>query len=165
MELSDGKNKKTLFLCGIEGIGVSAIAQVLRHCGHRVRGADRSRERGQNRALYEGLAAQGIALFPQDGSGVDQGVGELVVSSAVEETNLDVKAALEGGIPIRKRAEVLARLFNRSEGIAVGGTSGKSTVTGMVGHILKAAGPDGDQRGVMVNLQRRASGRHILRIG
>ena len=66
----------------------------------------------------------------------------LVVSSAVEPTILDVQAGLDRGIAIRKRAEVLADLFHRGTGIAVGGTSGKSTVTGMIGHILNRTGRD-----------------------
>ena len=147
------KTPKTLFFCGIGGSGMSAIAQVLKHHGYGVRGSDRSRDRGQNRELYERLAAQGIDLAPQDGSGVDREVDELVVSTAVEETIPDVRAALQLGIPIRKRAEVLARLFNRGEGVAVGGTSGKTTVTGMIGHILRASGrhPTVINGGIMLN--------------
>ena len=119
---------------------MSALAQVLRHQGHTVRGSDRSRDRGQNRKLFEQLRARGIALFPQDGSGVDRAVDELIVSAAVEEHVPDVRAALRLRIPVRKRAEVLAELFNRAEGVAVGGTSGKTTVAGMIGHVLKQVG-------------------------
>ena len=130
------------FFCGIGGSGMSSIAQVLLHQGYGVRGSDRSRDRGLNRPLYENLAHQGVVFFPQDGSGVDAGVDTLVVSGAVEPTISDVKAAVEQDIPIQKRAEVLAWLFHRSLGVAVGGTSGKSTVTGMIGHILRATGRD-----------------------
>lgn len=119
---------------------MSALAQVLRHQGRTVRGSDRSLDRGQNPELFEQLRARGIALFPQDGSGVDKAVGELIVSAAVEEHIPDVRAAMRLRIPVRKRAEVLAELFNRAEGIAVGGTSGKTTVAGMIGHILKRVG-------------------------
>ncbi len=135
-------NKQTFFLCGIGGSGMSAIAQVLLHQGHAVRGSDRSYDQAQNADWYARLRALGVALFPQDGSGVDADVDTLVVSSAVEPTILDVKAGLDLGIAICKRAEVLARLFHRGTGIAVGGTSGKSTVTGMIGHILSKAGRD-----------------------
>ena len=135
-------DRQTFFFCGIGGSGMSAIAQVLLHQGHAVRGSDRNCDQGQNAELYARLHALGVALFPQDGSGVDEHVDALVVSSAVEETILDVKTALDLGIAIRKRAEVLAELFHRGTGVAVGGTSGKSTVTGMIGHILCKAGRD-----------------------
>ena len=119
---------------------MSALAQVLRHQGHSVRGSDRSRDHGQNPELFKQLGALGIELFPQDGSGVDKTVGELIVSAAVEEHIPDVGAAMRLRIPVRKRAEALAELFNRAEGIAVGGTSGKTTVAGMIGHTLKRVG-------------------------
>lgn len=135
-------NRQTFFFCGIGGSGMSAIAQVLLHQGHAVRGSDRSYDQGQNADLYARLQALGVVLFPQDGSGVDADVDVLVVSSAVEPTILDVQAGLDRGIAIRKRAEVLADLFHRGTGIAVGGTSGKSTVTGMIGHILNRTGRD-----------------------
>lgn len=129
------------FLCGIGGSGMSALAQLLRDRGHGVRGSDRTRDRGGNRALYERLLAQGVRLFPQDGSGVSEAVGTLVVSSAVEPTVPDVKAALAGRVAVRRRAEVLAELFHRaSRRIAVAGTSGKTTITGMIGHILARTG-------------------------
>jgi UDP-N-acetylmuramate--alanine ligase len=144
---------ETFFFCGIGGSGMSAIAQVLLHNGHVVRGSDRSHDTGKSSDLYEKLAALGVDLYPQDGSGVDDRVDTLVVSSAVESTIPDVRAALDLGIPIQKRAEVLARLFNQGEGIAVGGTSGKTTVTGMIGHILKASGrnPTVINGGIMLN--------------
>lgn len=131
---------KTVFFCGIGGSGMSALAQVLRHQGLAVRGSDRRRDHGQSTELFERLRAKGIALFPQDGSGVDCSVDELIVSAAVEAHVPDVRAALRRAIPVRKRAEVLAELFNGAEGVAVGGTSGKTTVAGMIGHILKQAG-------------------------
>ncbi len=130
------KMTKTFFFCGIGGSGMSAIAQVLLHTGHTVRGSDRSYDQGNNLALYQNLAALGVALYPQDGSGIDNTVNTLVGSSAVEPSIPDVKAALELDLPIQKRAAILAWLFNQGEGIAVGGTSGKTTVTGMIGHIL-----------------------------
>ena len=77
-------NKQIFFFCGIGGSGMSAIAQVLLHQGHTVRGSDRSYDQGQNADLYAQLQTLGVALFPQDGSGVDADVDVLVVSSAVE---------------------------------------------------------------------------------
>ena len=80
----------------------------------------------------------------RSGSDLDAGSGldVLVVSTAIEESIPDVARARQLNIPIRKRADVLAELLNESYGIAVAGTSGKTTVTGMIGHVLTHAGLD-----------------------
>lgn len=120
-----------------------ALAVLLRHLGIEVRGSDRARDRGENVGIFSDLSARGMALFPQDGSGVAPGVGCVVVSTAIEPSVPDVARALALGIPVRRRAEVLAGLFARYPvRAAVGGTSGKSTVTAMLGHILDRAGLD-----------------------
>jgi UDP-N-acetylmuramate--alanine ligase len=136
------KTEPRYFFCGLGGSGMSAIAQVLAGQGFRVLGSDRNYDRGLHPDLFSNLAAQGIGLVPQDGLGVTREITELIVSSAVESSIPDVAAAQKIGIPIRKRAELLADLFNAGRGISVGGTSGKSTVTGMIGYILHAAGKD-----------------------
>jgi UDP-N-acetylmuramate--alanine ligase len=65
----------------------------------------------------------------------------LVTSAAVEETVPDVQSARRLNVPVMRRAELLAQLFNAApQSIAVGGTSGKSTTTGMIGWILQHAG-------------------------
>jgi len=133
---------KVYFFCGIGGSGMSAIAQVLAGTGAKVMGSDRNHDRGMHPDLFQNLSAQGIQLVAQDGVSVTSAVSELIVSSAVEATIPDVGMAQQLGIPIRKRAELLAELFNQGRGIAVGGTSGKSTVTGMIGYVLHAAGKD-----------------------
>lgn len=133
----------TCFLCGIGGSGMSALALLLQARGWEVSGSDRSRDRGETPEKFRKLEDQGIKLYPQDGTGVTAGTAMLVVSSAVEDTIPDVKAAREKNIRIRKRAEVLSDFFNNAEfSIAVGGTSGKSTVTAMAGWILHRAGKD-----------------------
>ncbi len=133
---------KTYFFCGIGGSGMSAIALALLAEGHTVKGSDRSRDQGQSPDKFAALAKAGVELYPQDGSGVDSSVDILVVSTAVEVSIPDVQAAQAQNITIKKRAEVLATLLQSRNGIAVGGTSGKSTVTGMLGHILNHAGLD-----------------------
>jgi len=150
--------QSTLSFCGIGGIGMSALAQVLVRRGARVRGSDRGFDTGQNQDRRAALEQLGIEIFPQDGTGVDRSVDVLVVSSAVEPTVPDVKTALALGLPVRRRAEILADLFNRTRGIAVAGTSGKTTVTGMIGHILHATGhsPTVVNGGVMRNAPAKA---------
>ena len=89
------------------------------------------------------LRARGIALFPQDGSGVTHADQIIVASTAVEDTVPDIVAANQVGAQRLRRADLLAELFNAAPmGIAVGGTSGKSTVTGMIGWIFHALGRD-----------------------
>ncbi len=146
---------QTYYFCGVGGSGMSAIAQVLVGRGARILGSDRNHDRGLHLELFSNLAAQGITLVPQDGSAVDASVSELIVSSAVEASIPDVAAAQKIGVRIRKRAELLADLFNDDRGIAVGGTSGKSTVTGMIGYILHATGnvPTVVSGGVMRNFE------------
>lgn len=121
---------------------MSPLARLLLAEGHGVSGSDRGHDRGLSPEKFAALKAAGARLYPQDGSGLDQKTVALVVSSAIEETIPDVVAARRLKIPIVKRAEVLARMVNARRGIAVGGTSGKSTVTGMVASILLHAGLD-----------------------
>jgi UDP-N-acetylmuramate--alanine ligase len=132
---------KSYFFCGIGGSGMLPLACILRARGAEVGGSDRSLDQGRVGAKFDFLARQGIALFPQDGSGVTSAGQILVTSAAVEETIPDVVAATRLGAERLTRPQLLAQLFNAAQsGIAVGGTSGKSTVTGMIGWILHAAG-------------------------
>ncbi len=126
----------TFFFCGIGGIGMSAIALYLKKNGHRVMGSDRSFDKQQHNAVQDALLKNSISLVAQDGSHVTSDIDVFVVSSAIEESIPDVKKAKELGLKIVKRAQVLADIFHMHKGIAIGGTSGKTTVTAMIGHIL-----------------------------
>lgn len=138
----------TFFFCGIGGIGMSAIALYLKKSGHVVQGSDRSFDMQKNETMRQTLLSEGVELFKQDGSGVGEWTDVFVVSSAVEDHILDVKKALELNIVIKKRAEVLAEIFQSfSKRIAIAGTSGKTTVTAMTGHILYHL----NQNPVMIN--------------
>lgn len=126
----------TFFFCGIGGIGMSAIALYLKKAGHEVIGSDRSFDQCKHNSVQNNLILNNIRLVPQDGSAVTSAVDVFVVSSAIEETIPDVKKARALHLKIMKRAEVLADIFHQHKGVAVGGTSGKTTVTAMIGHIL-----------------------------
>lgn len=130
------------FFCGVGGIGMSSIALYLKSQNHDVRGSDRSFDLGLNGKMKADLLAAGIQLYPQDGSGVSDDVDLFVVSTAVEETIPDVKKAVALQLNIQKRAEVLADILNARRSVAVGGTSGKTTTTAMIGHILSVLGKD-----------------------
>jgi UDP-N-acetylmuramate--alanine ligase len=127
------------FFCGIGGSGMLPLASILRASGAKVAGSDRSLDVGRSAPKFDYLRSLGIQLFPQDGSGLQPGM-TLVTSAAVEETVPDVLRAHELDVPHLRRPELLAQLLNAAHhSIAIGGTSGKSTVTGMVGWILHAA--------------------------
>ena len=119
------------------------LAQILNGRGALVAGSDRSRDQGRTPEKFAAMERQGFALFPQDGSGIESVEQILVASAAVEDTVPEVIRAKELGCLRMSRAELLSILFNTSgAGIAIGGTSGKSTVTGMLGWILHATGRD-----------------------
>jgi UDP-N-acetylmuramate--alanine ligase len=131
------------FFCGIGGSGMLPLGLILRGRGAQVAGSDRSRDQARTPEKFAWLEQQGFTLFPQDGSGITSAAQTLVASAAVEDSVPEVVRARELGCPRMSRAELLATLFNAaSAGIAVGGTSGKSTVTGMIGWILTHAGRD-----------------------
>lgn len=139
---------------GIGGSGMSALAQFQRMTGGSASGSDRSFDRGERPDERAHLRDLGIELHPQDGSGV-RGAGALVVSTAVEPSIPDVAAAQALGLPIVHRSELLAHFVARYRSIAVSGTSGKSTVAGMIYEILGAAGraPSVITGGELVSLQ------------
>jgi UDP-N-acetylmuramate--alanine ligase len=107
--------------------------------GAQVSGSDRGRDQGRSPEKFAWLESLGFTLFPQDGSGLTDPCQTLVASAAVEDTVPEVVRARELGCARLSRAQLLAQLFNAADcGVAVGGTSGKSTVTGMIGWILTA---------------------------
>jgi UDP-N-acetylmuramate--alanine ligase len=127
-----------VFFSGIGGSGMLPLASIVRAGGAKVAGSDRSLDAGRTPRKFDYLRSLGIQLFPQDGSGLQEGM-TLVTSAAVEPTVADVVRAKELGLPHLTRPEFLAKLLNAAQrSVAVGGTSGKSTVTGMIGWILHA---------------------------
>lgn len=141
------------FFVGIGGSGMSALADMIRRQGHDVSGSDRGHDQGYSPEKFTLFTKNGMVLHRQDGTGVVGGVDRVVVSSAVEKTIPDVQAALSQNIPILKRAELLASLFNAKRGVGIAGTSGKTTTTGMTGWMLHALGlkPTIANGGIMPN--------------
>jgi UDP-N-acetylmuramate--alanine ligase len=128
----------TYHFCGIGGSGMLPLAAIVRATGARVTGSDRALDAGRLASKFDYLKSLGIRLFAQDGSGLNEGA-TLVTSAAVEPTIPDVVRARELGLAHVTRPELLAQLLNAAQtSVAVGGTSGKSTVTGMIGWMLHA---------------------------
>ena len=136
----DYQEHNHFFFVGIAGTGMSAIAQYLRGIGKTVSGSDRLFNKEHKLLIQEQFEKQGIQCFYQDASGVTDGVDVLVVSTAIEESNVEIQKAKQLNIPIVKRSEVLASISRTKRTIAVGGTSGKSTTTAMIFHILEQTG-------------------------
>ena len=135
---------KDIHLIGIGGVGMSALAQALVDAGYEVSGADRSLNdpSSEMTPALSALAAQGVRLSPDDGSGVTGETSRVVVSTAIEDDNPGLVKARALAIPVAHRATVLAETLSGHRLVAVAGTCGKSTVTGMLGHLLAAAGFD-----------------------
>ena len=127
---------------GLGGSGMSALAQFLGLRGGRVSGSDRAFDRGERADERAALERLGIAIHPQDGSGLTDDCAALVVSTAVEEQVPDFAAARAHGIPVVHRSELLAHFVATHRTLAVTGTSGKSTVVAMAFEILLGAGRD-----------------------
>lgn len=133
--------KNKYHFVGIGGSGMSALAQILAARGAKVSGSDRYYDGGINTTLFDKLTSLGISIFRQDDSGVEEEVTRVIVSTAIEEDNPDISKAKTLNIPIIKRAELLSEIFNTTKtGIAITGTSGKTTTTAMTGFILHQLG-------------------------
>lgn len=126
---------------GIAGAGMHPLALLMRARGHEVQGSDRSFDQGKNEAIAAGLRRLGIVVKPQDGRALGASIERFVFSAAVEADTPEMRAAQELGIELVPRPALLAEVVNAGQpGIAIAGTSGKSTITGMVAWIARQAG-------------------------
>jgi UDP-N-acetylmuramate--alanine ligase len=131
-------SKSHVYLVGIGGIGLSAIARVLLAQGHRVSGSDM-----RTSAITAALAREGMTVhIGHNASLLPSDVDLVLVSSAVPADNPEVVAARQRGIPVVKRAEVLGAMMAGKVGIAVAGTHGKTTITALIAFTLMRAGCD-----------------------
>ena len=131
---------KQPFFIGIAGAGMSAIAQYLQGTGMQVSGSDRFFNEGKAADIKTKLEAAGIRCFLQNGEGLHADTDLVVASTAIEDTVIEIKKAKELNIPVIRRSELLALIAASKKTIAVGGTSGKSTTTGMLFDVLQYAG-------------------------
>lgn len=133
-----------LHFVGAAGSGMSALAQFHALGGGRTTGSDRAFDRGQQPLLRGQLQKLGVEILPQDGAFLGAEPGRrpdaVIASTAIESAVPDVAAAREAGVPLLHRSELLARYVEAHRTLAISGTSGKSTVTAMVFHLLRAGG-------------------------
>jgi len=122
-------------LVGIGGAGISAIARVLLERGVTVTGSDR--ERSEYAAALE---EEGVDVWYGHAREHVHGADVVVASSAIPEDNVELREALDQGIPAYRRPAYLPMLLQGQRTIAVAGTHGKTTTTGMLAWILSEAG-------------------------
>ena len=126
---------KRIHCLGIGGIGLSAVAEILKDNGHTVTGTDIKVSE-----VTEHLESIGIKVFREHVAENVDNVDAVVYSAAVSDENPEVVRARELGIPLFSRAEVLGMLMeNYRSSIAICGTHGKTTVTSMTSLILRNA--------------------------
>ncbi len=125
------------FFIGIAGTGMSALAQYLKGIGKSVSGSDREFNKDNNNLIKDQFKQLGIVSYPQNASGINSEIEAIIVSTAIEETNIEYQKAIELKIPIIKRSELLSAISKTKRTIAVGGTSGKSTTAAMIFHIMQ----------------------------
>ncbi|KUF09202.1 UDP-N-acetylmuramate--L-alanine ligase [Pseudoponticoccus marisrubri] len=118
---------------GIGGIGMSGIAEVLLNHGYAVQGSDLKRSK-----ITERLAGMGARIFEGQSGENLEGAEVVVISSAIKPGNPELDAARARGLPVVRRAEMLAELMRLKSNIAVAGTHGKTTTTTMVATLLDA---------------------------
>lgn len=122
---------------GIGGIGMSGIAEVLLNHGYRVQGSDlkatkiTDRLKSLGAVIFEGQRAENLA-----------GAEVVVISSAIKPGNPELDAARATGLPVVRRADMLAELMRLKSNVAVAGTHGKTTTTTMVAALLDEGGID-----------------------
>ena len=129
-------------VAGVAGVGMSALAQALAWTHERVTGSDRYYDQGMKLPIFDALRAAGVEIVKQDGLAVNPRTEAVVYSTAIEADNPEFIAAKSAGVSLRHRADMLAELSKGHPVLAVAGTAGKTTTTGMLGWALEQLGAD-----------------------
>jgi UDP-N-acetylmuramate--alanine ligase len=127
-----------IHMIGIAGCGMRALAEMLGRRGAIISGSDMSSSAAATRLVEAGMAIS----IGQCADNIPADCELVVYSAAIHEGNPELIAAGERGIEVVKYSQMLGRVMAESTGIAIAGTHGKSTTTGMVAYVLRAAGLD-----------------------
>ena len=121
-------------IIGIGGIGMSAIAEILLAKGYSVQGSDQKESANVRR-----LRAKGVRVFIGHDAVNLVGARQVVISTAVKQNNPELEAARAKGLPVVRRAEMLAELMRLYATVSVTGTHGKTTTTSLIATIFETA--------------------------
>lgn len=122
---------------GIGGTGLSAIARVLLGSGFSVSGSDQHYS-----SLAQAVDEAGAQVFVGHRAENVRGADQVIRSSAIPDSNVEVQAAMNAGIPVLKRADFLGKLMQGRQGVAVAGSHGKTSTTAMLAWVLTALNQD-----------------------
>jgi UDP-N-acetylmuramate--alanine ligase len=131
------RNIGPVHFVGIGGIGMSGIAEILHDQGYKVRGSDSAENPNVQRLRSMGIEVE----IGQRGENLKD-AAVVVISSAIKKGNPELAAARSRGLPVVRRAEMLAEIMRFKNAIAIGGTHGKTTTTTLVATLLDAGGVD-----------------------
>jgi UDP-N-acetylmuramate--alanine ligase len=131
------RNIGPVHFVGIGGIGMSGIAEILHNQGYKVRGSDSAENPNVQR-----LRSMGIEVAIGQSADNLKDAAVVVISSAIKKGNPELAAARARGLPVVRRAEMLAEIMRFKNAIAIGGTHGKTTTTTLVATLLDAANMD-----------------------
>ena len=128
---------RRIHFIGIGGAGMCGIAEVLHNQGYQISGSDLKKS-----AVTDRLEGLGVEIFVGHDEANVAGANVVVVSSAINPENPEVKWALDRRVPVVRRAEMLAELMRYRHGIAVAGTHGKTTTTSLMASVMAKGGFD-----------------------
>jgi UDP-N-acetylmuramate--alanine ligase len=129
-----------IFFSGIGGSGMSAIASFMADRRHIIVGSDSLFDRNPGHTICKMLKSKGVKIVPQDGSGIDISLDFAVFSTAVEDNQPEAIKASELGVTMKTRPQYLSEIVSEFRTVAVTGTSGKSTISGMLAFLTDKLG-------------------------
>ena len=127
---------ENVFFVGINGIGMSGLAKIMKELNYNVAGSDPSVS-----YLTDEMRKQGIKIYSEHRSENINNIDTLVVSTAISSENPEYKRAVKEGIPVLKRGQLLAELLNQKIGMAVAGTHGKTTTSSLLATVFLEKDP------------------------
>jgi len=131
------EKKLHIHFIGIGGIGMSGLASILLDLGYKISGSDLI-----NSKITRRLVEKGATIFKGHNRSNIEGADLIVISTAIPQSNPEVKGALEKNIKVIRRAEMLAKIVEDKYLIAISGTHGKTTTTSMISLLLEKGGFD-----------------------